>query len=142
MIAPPRVALLVALGALALAAAPAASAQTPDETALAERYAPVVRLVEQEEECGPGEPYEPLDVDLLFDEPTVALRGPWGGGDHVEIGPAAEDLADGLYEYHLDFPGNALDPGCDYEGWGRRLAEGRSPAVYAHVAPTPAIRGG
>ena len=28
-------------------------------------------------ECGPGEPYEPIDVDLLFDEPTVALRGPW-----------------------------------------------------------------
>jgi len=141
MIAPPRVALLVALGALALAAAPAASAQTPDETALAERYAPVVRLVEQEEECGPGEPYEPLDVDLLFDEPTVALRGPWGGGDLVEIGPAAEDLTDGLYEYHLDFPGNALDPGCDYERWGRRLAEGRSPAVYAHVATDPGYPG-
>ena len=29
-------------------------------------------------ECGPGEPYEPIDVDALFGEPTVALRGPWG----------------------------------------------------------------
>ena len=45
-----------------------------------------------------------LNVDLLFDEPTVALRGPWGGGDLVEIAPTADDLADGLYEYHLDFP--------------------------------------
>ena len=37
-----------------------------DERALAERYAPVVRLVQQDEECGPGEPYEPMDVDALF----------------------------------------------------------------------------
>jgi hypothetical protein len=136
-----RVALLVALGAVALCWSTAASADTRDEIALAERYAPVVRLVEQTDECGPGEPYEPLDIDLLFDDPTVALRGPWGGGDLVEIGPAAEDLAGGLYEYHLDFPGNALDPGCDYERWGRRLAEGRSPAVYAHVATDPGYPG-
>jgi hypothetical protein len=136
-----RVALIAAFGAVALCWSTAASADTRDEVALAERYAPVVRLVEQVEECGPGEPYEPLDVDLLFDEPTVALRGPWGGGDLVEIGPAAENLAGGLYEYHLDFPGNALDPGCDYERWGRRLAEGRSPAVYAHVATDPGYPG-
>ena len=122
---------------VALAAAPAAAADTADETALAERYAPVVRLVEQTEECGPGEPYEPLDVDVLFDEPTVALRGPWGGGDLIQVGPAAEDLAGGLYEYHLDFPGNALAPGCDYERWARRISEGTAPAVYAHVATDP-----
>ena len=48
-------ALVVALTALALA--PSASADLADERALAERYAPVVRLVEQDEECeGPGEP--------------------------------------------------------------------------------------
>ena len=46
--------------ALGLAAAAALSfsgvalAQAEDE--LAQRYAPVVRLVEQKEECGPGEP--------------------------------------------------------------------------------------
>jgi hypothetical protein len=126
-------ALLPALLAGALAAAPPAAADLQDEIELAERYAPVVRLVEQVEECGHGEPYEPLNVDLLFDEPTVALRGPWGGGDLVEIGPTADDLADGLYEYHLDFPGDALNPGCDYERWARRLSEGEAPAVYAHV---------
>ena len=120
-----------------LVVAPPAGADLQDEIALAERYAPVVRLVEQLEECGPGEPYEPLNVDLLFDEPTVALRGPWGGGDLVEIGPTAEDLAGGLYEYHLDFPGNALDPGCTYELWARRLSEGEAPAVYAHVVGDP-----
>ena len=121
----------------ALAVAAPASADLQDEIALAERYAPVVRLVEQLEECGPGEPYEPLNVDLLFDEPTVALRGPWGGGDLVEIGPTADDLAGGLYEYHLDFPGNALDPGCTYELWARRLSQGEAPAVYAHVVGDP-----
>jgi hypothetical protein len=70
----PGLTVLVALAALV--AAPAARADLADETALAERFAPVVRLVEQPQECGPGEPYVPTDVDVLFDEPTVALRGP------------------------------------------------------------------
>ena len=57
-----------------------------------------------------------------------------GGGDLVKIAPAAADLSAERFEYHLDFPGNALDPGCDYERWARRLAEATSPTVYAHVA--------
>jgi hypothetical protein len=118
---------------LALAAAPSAAAALSDEQALAARFAPVVRLVEQTEECGPGEPFRPMDVNLLFDEPTVALRGPWNAGDLVKIGPSAGDLVD-RYEYHLDFPGNPLNPGCDYERWSRRLTAGSEPAVYAHVA--------
>ena len=65
-----------------------------------------------------------MDVDALFGEPTVALRGPWNASDLVKIAPTARDLAGGLYEYHLDFPGNALDPGCDYERWARRITEG------------------
>ena len=132
---------LVALTALLAFGAPArAVAALADEQALAERFAPVVQVVEQAEECGPGEPYEPMDVELLFDEPTVALRGPWKPTDLVEIGPTAADLA-GLYEYHLDFPGDALDPGCDYERWARRLTEGEAPAVYAHVATDPGYPG-
>ena len=110
-----------------------ARAGVGDEQGLAARYAPAVRLVEQQSECGPGEPYIPTDVDLLFGNPTVALRGPWSATDLVKIGPAAKDLA-GLYEYHLDFPGNALDPGCDYERWSRRLVANSKPTVYAHVA--------
>jgi hypothetical protein len=118
----------------------AAVADLDDEQALARKYAPVVRLVEQPEECGPGEPYDPLDVTLLFGESTVALRGPWNPVDLVKIGPAAADLA-GLYEYHLDFPGDALEPGCSYERWSRRLAAGSSPTVYAHVATDAAFPG-
>jgi hypothetical protein len=109
---------------IAFAAAPVASAGLADQQALAERYAPVVRLVEHTN-CPPGKPYTPIDVDLLFGEPTVALRGPWGN-DLVKIGPTAKDLAKGLYEYHLDFPGNALAPGCDYLRWDRRLTAGRA----------------
>jgi hypothetical protein len=124
---------VTASAVVALLLCPIASAAAADETALAERYAPVVRLVEQLEECGPGEPWEPTDVDLLFDEPTVAFRGPWNAFDLVEIGPTADDLV-GRFEYHLDFPGNALNPGCDYERWARRLTQGHAPTVYAHVA--------
>jgi hypothetical protein len=98
-------------------------------------------LVEQKEECGHGEPYRPMDVDALFGQPTVALRGPWNGSDLVKIRPTAQDLAGGLYEYHLDFPGDALDPGCGYERWARRISEGHRPTVYAHVATDPAHLG-
>ena len=67
-----------------------AYADLADKQALAERFAPVVRLVEQVEECGTGEPYKPMDVDVLFDEPTVALRGPWnadGSGEDRSDAP-------------------------------------------------------
>ena len=133
-------ALFVVAVALALAAPAVARADLADERALAERFAPVVRLVEQEEECGPGEPWEPTDVDVLFDEPTVALRGPWNPIDLVKIGPSAEDLVD-RFDYHLDFPGNPLHPGCDYERWARRLTEDHAPVVYAHVATDPGSPG-
>jgi hypothetical protein len=138
--APLRLALLGAVAALALVLAAAGRAADADETALAERYAPVVRLVEQTEECGPGEPYQPTDVDVLFGDPTVALRGPWRPTDLVKIGPGAQDLVD-RYEYHLDFPGDPLDPGCDYELWARRLTKGSKPTVYAHVVSDSAHPG-
>ena len=133
-----RLAAAIASGILAVLALPvAANADVEDEQTLADRYAPVVRLVDQPEECGPGEPFEPTDVDVLFGDRTVALRGPWNPTDLVKIGPTADDIA-GLYEYHLDFPGSALDPGCTYEVWARRITKGSEPTVYAHVASDPA----
>ena len=127
--------------AAALTAAASADADTGNENALAQRYAPIVRLVAHSGECGPGDPYVPIDVKELFGEPTVALRGPWRGGNLVTIAPKASDLAQGLYEYHLDFPGDALHPGCDYLRWERRITAGRKPTVYAHVAVDPAHPG-
>ena len=126
----------LAVLATALVLPAGARADLTDEQALADRFAPVVHLVAQDEECGPGEPYEPIDVDLLFGENTVALRGPWNPTDLVQIGPEAADLGN-RYAYHLDYPGSALDPGCDYERWNRRLTEGSSPTVYAHVVGDP-----
>jgi hypothetical protein len=126
---------------LALAAAPDAHADLADEVTLAERYAPVLRFVAQEEECGYGEPYVPLDVDALLGNQTVALRGPWNPDDLVEIAPTAADLSRGLYEYHLDFPGDALKPGCAYERWSDRLLERSTPTVYAHVVADPGYPG-
>ena len=120
-------------GFLGLALIFAGGAQAQAEEELAELYAPVVRLVEQPEECGPGEPYEPIDVEAIFDEETVSLRGPWRSNDLVEIAPSGEDLGRGLFEYNLDFPGDALNPGCTYELWARRITEGSEPTVYAHV---------
>ena len=136
-----RTVLLSLVAVVALVACATARASLGDEQALAKRFAPVIRLVEQKEECGHGEPYRPMDVDALFGQPTVALRGPWNGSDLVKIRPTAQDLAGGLYEYHLDFPGDALDPGCGYERWARRISEGHRPTVYAHVATDPAHPG-
>jgi hypothetical protein len=126
-------ALVAVVGATAALALAGTAFAGPEED-LAARYAPVVRLVEQAEECGPGEPYEPSDIDAFLDEETVSLRGPWRSNDLVEIAPSAADLGRGLYEYNLDFPGDALNPGCDYERWARRVTEGTQPTVYAHVA--------
>jgi hypothetical protein len=137
-----RFAQILVIGLIGVFAWPSpAHADLGDEEELASRYAPVVRLVAQEEECGYGEPYLPLDVDRLFDQQTVALRGPWAPTDLVKIGPSADDLAEGRYEYHLDFPGDPLNPGCGYERWGDRITGTSRPTVYAHVATDPAVPG-
>ena len=101
----------------------------------------MVRLVTQAKECGPGEPYRPVDVNILFGADTVSLRGPWNRTDLIAIAPTAAQVGKGLYGYHLDFPGDALNPGCSYEQWERKIAAGTKPTVYAHVA-TDAARPG
>ena len=123
----------VAVAVVALCWCGAASAGLADQRALAERFAPVVRLVTQAKECGPGEPYLPLDVNVLFGADTVSLRGPWNRTDLISIAPTATQVGKGLYGYHLDFPGDALTPGCTYEQWARTISAGTKPTVYAHV---------
>jgi hypothetical protein len=130
-----RVALVAALAValLGLAAAPIASAGLADQTALAKRYSPVLRVA-TDRDCGSGEAYLPMDIDALLGNATVALRGPWGGADLVKIAPTGTDLAGGLYDYHLDFPGDALNPGCGYVHWASRVTTGKPAVAYAHVA--------
>jgi hypothetical protein len=129
-----------AAAAAALALAGPARADLTQEQALAERYAPVVRLVAGHEGCGPELHYVPIDVNVLFGEPTVALRGPWGN-DLVQIAPRAKDLGRGLWGYHLDFPGDALQPGCDYLHWQQHLGAEQRQTTYAHVVTDPAHPG-
>jgi hypothetical protein len=124
---------LAVVGATLAAFAPAvALGDVSAEATLADRYAPVVRIVAQEEPCGAGEPYVPVDVDAVLGNDQVALRGPWQESNLVQVAPTASDLAVGLPNYHLDFPGNALQPGCTYEDWQRSF-EPVVPTTYAHI---------
>ena len=121
----------------ALVVGPTAGADLADETALAEKHAPVVRLVEQARgvrarRAVPADRRRPA----LRRADRGTARAPGTPSTSSRSARAAEDLA-GLFEYHLDFPGHALEPGCDYERWDRRLREGSEPTVYAHVATDP-----
>ena len=102
---------------------------------LAERYAPVITLKAQEAECDSnGEQYAPMAADTVLDNPQILLRQLGNGDPVVVVGPSAADLH-GLGEgFYLDFPGDALAPGCLYEKDFRRYTEERPAVVYAHVA--------
>lgn len=128
-------ALLTGLALLTPAPAGAAEGEPDPEDQLAQRFAPVMMLVHQDEACGPGEPYQPSAVDPLFDDDGVALRGPWGDDDLVAVAPGVDTLAAGLRDYALDLPGDPLDPGCTYEKWADRVwGADAAPTIYAHVA--------
>src|SRR6185503_20503467 len=103
------------------AAARASTGVDPAEIELAEKYAPVMRLKADDDRCENGAPFRPLDVDLLFGNDEVVLRGPWDDVNVVKVAPVATDLTSSRVDYHLDFPGDALDPGCSYEEWSQRL---------------------
>lgn len=132
-----------AVALLAFLVVPLAAGQAQAQTAvtvdpavqeLADKYAPRVVVRSQATACEDGEAYLPVAVDTVFGDPQVVLRGP---DDQVVVtAPTANDLA-GLPEgYYLDFPGDPLEPGCDYEKWFQ--AKAASPAVYARVTTDPA----
>ena len=113
----------------------AVSELTRSEQVLAEAFAPVIMLVKQDEACDPGEPFKPSDADLMFDNRSVALRGPWRPQrDLVAVAPSAVDVSKGLPGYLLDMPGNPLNAGCDYEQWADRVWANSPATIYAHVA--------
>jgi hypothetical protein len=132
------IALLLSLGLWAAHAGPAAAqaeAASAAEIALAERYAPVVKLQERpgDGDCDEGEPYEPIDVDAIMGNDEVLLRGPWDRTNMVAIAPSAQRLGAGLWGYHLDFPGDPLRPGCTYAEWAERITAGYPATTYARV---------
>ena len=134
-----RACVVVALAALAVAGR--AAAATP-EVQLAQRYAPALELSTDDRGCEDAAPFGPVNVNVVLDNDEVALRGPWDRTNVVKIAPTAQDLSRGLFDYHLDFPGDPLSPDCTYVTWQKRLdAQGKPPTAYAHVATDAAHPG-
>ena len=106
--------------------------------ALVERFAPVIMVKEQSDDCDTdGEPYRPGAVDIILDNPEVALRQVGRDDIVVTRAPSAADLA-GLGEgFYLDFPGSSLAPGCIYEKDFRKYTRDHPPTVYAHIVQPP-----
>ena len=136
---PLRLGIGAALTILAFVPATSAvDAQSADEQELAERYAPIVMLRTQEADCdSDGEPFAPMAVDLLLDNPQIALRQVGNGDPTVTRAPGASDLANLGEGFYLDFPGDSLRPGCLYEQDHNRFNAGQPAVVYAHVAQQP-----
>ncbi len=133
------VALVACVSVLGLVVEPAsadAPAQSPDDAdqQLVERFAPIIMVKQQDEECdSAGEQYLPTSVDVVLDNPEVALRQMGPGDPVVKWAPGAADLV-GLGEgFFLDFPGSALSPGCVFERDFRKYTGDRPATVYAHI---------
>ncbi|ONI73934.1 hypothetical protein BWI15_11070 [Kribbella sp. ALI-6-A] len=124
--------------------AAAAAAMSPEDTAaqaLAERYAPVVRLQGDSSNCANGEQFQPTDVEAVLGDQQVALRGPWRPPELVKPQPEGKDLGLVFPGHFLDFPGDPLRPGCAYAEWSARINAVHPATVYAHVAADPAFPG-
>ena len=135
----PLTAALIALASVALLAVPAA-AQDGAARELAERYAPVVVVRDQDAPCDTdGEPYRPVPVETVLDAQGVLLRD--GTGAVVKEAPGMADIAGRGPETSLDFNGNPRRPGCTFEQDFDRLGAGRPDVAYAHVATDPAAPG-
>ena len=111
---------------------------TPEQR-LAEQWAPYVEVQQQPEECGPGEPYLPTAVETVLGRDDVVLRA--ADGTVITTAPTAADLFAAPDDAHLDLPGDALAPGCDYEQWFREVNGDRPPSVYARVVTDPEVPG-
>ncbi len=124
---------LVVTGAAAQEPEPAGPAQE-----LAERFAPIIMVKQQEEDCDTdGEPFVPMPVEMILDNPQIALRQLSRNDPVVMRAPGAADLF-GLGEgFFLDFPGNSLTPACIYERDFDAFAEQLTPTVYAHIVQQP-----
>jgi hypothetical protein len=123
----------------AAAVEPAAQPAPSPEQQLADKYAPIVMLKRQEGPCDRnGEAYLPAPVEVVFDDPQVALQVAAGrartDNDLITMAPVVSDLEGDDDSYHLDFPGNPRSPGCGYEQWFRARMVGYTPVTYANVA--------
>jgi hypothetical protein len=109
------------------------------EQQLADKYSPIVYLRQQAYQCASppdgGEPYLPLPVEIVLDNPEVLVRDRANNDHVVATGVNAAELATYGPDTYLDFPGDPRRPGCTYETHERfRIEElGLEPTVYARV---------
>src|SRR5690606_7913766 len=97
--------------------------------------APVLYLREQKRPCDrEGGAYEPKPVEIVLDNPEVALRE--SNGTLIKFAPSAADLFAADPSTYLDFPGNPRRPGCRYERDYARFSEGEPAVAYAHIVPS------
>ena len=81
-----------------------------------------------------GEPYRPGCVDIVLDNPEVALRQVGNGDPVVMRAPERRPISSVSNQgFYLDFPGSSLSPGCIYETDFWKYSGDRPAAVYAHV---------
>ncbi len=129
-----------ALTAFALLLIPAAAAAKSPAERLAERYAPIAMLREQQDPpCDTSaEQYEPTSVRTVLGNPGVELTRlePDGSEERIAWAPTATEIAGKGANYHLNLPGNPLGDTCVYaRDFARLKEEGKAPAIaYAHVA--------
>jgi len=130
-------AIAVVLTTLLVLPATQAHASEADDSAaqqLADRHKPVVMLRTQAHDCDEdGEPFTPMNVDLVLDNQQIALRQVGNGDPTVMRGPGAADLANLGEGFYLDFPGDSLRPECLYEQDNNRFNEQQPAVVYAHI---------
>jgi hypothetical protein len=134
--------LIVGLSAMLPAGSPVA-AQTVDPLLqeLADSYAPIVMLRDQDGSCDKdGEGYFPAPVDWIFDNPDIRLRADAGGevaSDPVLAqGFTPADLATAGPGAYIDFPNDPHHPGCSFERYFKLNAErfALQPTTYVEVA--------
>jgi hypothetical protein len=130
---------LVLAAAAWLTAAPAFAAESPSEQ-LVRTYSPIVMLRAQEDPpCDTSEEqYEPTTVNTVLGNPRVNLNRPPEKGEPAiaRPDPTAADIAGLGGRWHLDLPGDPLNPECTYaRDFAALKAAGKAPPItYAHIA--------
>jgi len=122
-------ALTLGSGVAVAAAPPSVPTASAKQQQLLDTYAPVMAIRKQPKECDGDERYRPMSVDYVLGRDDVVLRD--ADGNVVKRAPTAKDLAGLGPDYWLDFPYDALNPGCRYEKWFRSFDA--TPSIYGRV---------
>lgn len=126
------------VGPLLGAVEPAAADSNDQAQELVDRFAPVLMIKKQAHPCDEdGEAFLPMPVDIVLDNPEVALRMLSSDDPVMKWAPRAADVSTLGEGFFLDLPGNSLTPGCLYERLAKKFQEGVSPTIYAHIVKDP-----